>query len=376
VFHVEETRYNDADFSWTDGVLGYKAVINTEHQHSWFAVHEDEARRTPFGDYITTDAAVTSLRNLSSRFPEHGENFFLAVGFKRPHLPLTVLDKYLDEYALDDIQLPVHPHPPEGTDPTTFNGAEEFIGYADIQEYFQDGEYKLDSSFPDAITRELRRAYYACVSMIDDHVGEIMRQLDDFHLRDSTIIVFMADHGYHLGESGVWGKSTVWEHSLHVPLMMSIPGMPSGSTEELVELVDVYPTLVEAAGLGSMSECGSEWLGFCAEGSSMIPLIAGETSAWKRAVFSQIAWPYVGTMEHSGYSVRTDRVRYTEWLPFTGGFPTTWGNITHRELFVLDQDPHQTENQVDNPDFQEMVEDLARNLHGNWRGARAETLLR
>ena len=145
--------------------------------------------------------------------------------------------------------------------------------------------------------------YYACVSFIDEQVGRIMAALDELKLWDNTIVVFMSDHGFHLGDhGGLWAKLTTFERSARVPLAIAVPRTRHAgrSASGIVELLDLYPTLVELCGLPAPRGI---------EGKSMVPLLNEPESRWEKET------AYTMTIHEGviGRSVRTDRWRYTEW---------------------------------------------------------------
>jgi len=121
--------------------------------------------------------------------------------------------------------------------------------YTDIADNYGFGA--INSTLPDSLVLELRRAYAACISYTDSLVGQVLHQLSELNLTSNTLVVFMGDHGFHLGENGEWSKNTNFELSTHAPLMLSIPGLTDRGweTDSLVEFVDVFPTVAEAAGL-------------------------------------------------------------------------------------------------------------------------------
>ena len=163
---------------------------------------------------------------------------------------------------------------------------------------------------------ELRKAYYSVVSFMDAQLGKVLDALDASGLSDNTITVLWGDHGYHLGEQGEWCKITNFEDATRVPLMIGLPGRRGQVSRAFVELLDVFPTLVEAAGLPGR--------GAALQGKSLVPILLGgdvedddEDDDVFNATFSQIT-RRSGRM---GLTIRTERFRYTEWLDFDGSTP-------------------------------------------------------
>lgn len=184
--------------------------------------------------WIARDA-VEQLDDLAGR----KEPFFLAVGLIKPHLPFVSPKSYLDIYK--DVKLPPIPHPnkPEGL--STWHGSGEFFG-----NYVSD-----DPRTDPACADEMRKSYAACVSYADAQVAKLLGKLDELKLTENTIVVLWGDHGWHLGEHGVWGKHTLFEESLRSPLVIRYPGMEKAgaASDAVVETVDLYPTLCELAGI-------------------------------------------------------------------------------------------------------------------------------
>jgi iduronate 2-sulfatase len=179
--------------------------------------------------------ALSQLDDLADK----KQPFFLAVGLIKPHLPFACPKQYLDLYK--DVKLPPIPHPkkPEGL--STWHGSGEFFG-----NYVSE-----DPRTDPAVADEMSKSYAACVSYVDAQVELILKKLDELKLTEKTIVVLWGDHGWHLGEHGVWGKHTLFEESLRAPLVIRYPGMakPGELSDAVVETVDIYPTLCELAGI-------------------------------------------------------------------------------------------------------------------------------
>jgi iduronate 2-sulfatase len=193
---------------------------------------------TIYPDGLTTRAALDELRDLAAT----KKPFFLAIGWIRPHLPFGSPKSYLDLHA--DQALPPIPHPekPEGI--TTWHNSGEFFRYD-----HGGRNPNNDPAYADAV----RRHYDACVSYADAQVGQVLAELEKLSLDRNTIIVLWGDHGWHLGEHAVWGKHTLFEESLHAPLIIHQPGMPEPGTSSagVVETIDLFPTLCDLAGIGT-----------------------------------------------------------------------------------------------------------------------------
>lgn len=229
--------------------------------------------------------------------------FFLAVGFRRPHLPFTAPDKYwrlYDKVSFDTPDTTRALHSP----PIAFHKSQELRGYKDIP----------DGPLPTDLVRKLQQGYYASTSYIDAQVGKLLEELERLKLRDNTIVVLWSDHGYHLGDQGLWAKSTNFENAVRVPLIISAPGVKSTGAHAagLVELVDLYPTLLELCGLPVPNNL---------DGKSLVPMLNAPRSTVKSFALSQFVRPYESLFSDSaikvmGYSLRTENYRYTEWRDF------------------------------------------------------------
>ena len=272
--------------------------------------------------------------------------FFLAVGFFKPHLPFVAPRKYFDLYPpAEQIELP-----PNRTAP---QDAPEFAttNFGELRVY--EGMPKGDEPVTDQQARELIRAYRACVSFTDAQVGKLLAELDRLKLRDNTIVILWGDHGWHLLDQGMWTKHTNFEAATRVPLILSVPGRKSAGAkaDALVEFVDVYPTLCDAAGLAKPDGL---------EGTSLLPLVDDPKRPWKTAAFSQ----YPRGAKTMGYSIRTDRYRYTEWQSRDDA-----KQVLARELYDHRADPAETKNVAGDAAHAEDVERLSDQLRKGWRAS-------
>lgn len=191
-----------------------------------------------YPDGLITDTALRELNELAAA--NDTEPFFLAVGIIRPHLPFGAPAKYMKHY--EGVTLPPIPHPAKPEGKTTWHKSGEFHQYN-----LWDRDPNTDAEFAE----EVRRHYAACVSYADAQAGRILDRLAELGLTDNTIVVLWGDHGWHLGEHAIWGKHALFEESLHAPLIIRYPGMPvpGNDTAEIVETIDLFPTLADLAGL-------------------------------------------------------------------------------------------------------------------------------
>ncbi|MCP5560594.1 MAG: sulfatase [Verrucomicrobiaceae bacterium] len=238
--------------------------------------------------------------------------FFLAVGFYKPHTPYVAPAKYFDLYPLDQISLP------KIGDDFQKNAVPLALGSTKPWPYF--------GVTPDQ-ARECKQAYYATISFVDAQIGRMLDALDRLGLSENTVVVFWTDHGYHLGEHGLWMKQSCFEESARVPMIISAPGMKGAgkASARTVELVDVYPTLADLTGVTPPAGL---------EGESLKPLLDDPSAAWDHPAYSQVQRGDV-----PGHSVRTERWRYTEW-----GFGSEGA-----ELYDHESDPQELKNLANDP---------------------------
>ena len=294
---------------------------------------------TAYPDGVVAERAMSTLRELSQR----DQPFFLGVGFYKPHLPFNAPRKYWDLYDSADIELP-RAIPPTDAPPVALTVWEELRAYASIP-----AEGKLD----EAMTRRLVHGYRACVSYTDAQVGKVLDELDRLGLRENTIIVLWGDHGWKVGDYGDWCKHTNFELDARAPLMVSVPGMARAGqhTEALVEFVDIYPSLSELAGLPVPSHV---------QGTSFVPVLNDPERAGKSVALSQFPRQDETIM---GYSLRTDRYRFTRWVERASG------EVVARELYDHQDTPISNENLAQQPDYQPEVQQLDSLLDAVWKAS-------
>src|SRR4029079_11390849 len=193
---------------------------------------------------------ATEAIRLLERFKREARPFFLGVGFYRPHTPYVAPRKYFDLYPADRIKLPSLSGDDQSRTPAP--------AYASAK--------KEQDTMTDAQRREAIQAYHASISFMDAQVGRVMEALDRLGFAENTVIVFVSDHGYHLGDHGLWQKMSLFERCARVPLIIAAPGAKANgqATKSIVEMLDLYPTLAELCGLAAPREL---------EGTSLTPLL-------------------------------------------------------------------------------------------------------
>ena len=280
---------------------------------SWLADEGPDAEHT---DGLAAAEAVRLLE----RFKRNSESFFLAVGFYRPHTPYVAPKRYFDLYPRDRIELPKLSDADRSRTP----------------EAAYRSSFKEQDAMTDDQRREAIQAYWASITFMDAQVGHVLDALDRLGLADSTIVVFTSDHGYHLGDHGLWQKMSLFERSARVPLIIAAPGAKARgvAARGFAELVDLYPTLADLAGLKPNA---------VVDGISLAPLLRDPAASVKDAAFTQA---------RNGYSVRTDRWRYIEWE----------GGEQGVQLYDMDKDPGETTNLANDARHAATVKELRARL--------------
>ncbi|MCA9732309.1 MAG: sulfatase [Deferribacteres bacterium] len=303
-------------------------------------------------DGAQADVAVKKLAELKKM----DKPFFFGIGFYRPHLPFNAPKKYWDLYDRNRIPLAENDFLPENAPLMAINNMRELRGYADFKQVPKPHEGKLNEQ--DA--RLLKHGYLASVSYIDAQVGKLLDALEKEGLAENTIVVLWGDHGWKLGEHNSWAKMTNYEIDTRVPLIIRAPGVQNMNTRlnQLVEFVDVYPTLCELAGLPVPEHL---------QGISTVPLLHNSNLPWKKAVFSQFLregiWIAPDGVEYMGYAIRTERYRYVRWI--------NWETkeFAAQELYDHQTDPNENVNIADDPQNVAVVQQLAAQLDAGWREA-------
>lgn len=258
---------------------------------SWLAAEGTDEEQT---DGMIATEAIKLMEE------KKGEPFFIAAGFFRPHTPYVAPKKYFDMYPLEELRLPYAPE-----------GDRDDIPVAGFAHNNPVPNYSLE----EPILLQALQAYYACVSFVDAQVGRMLDALDELGLAENTIVVFWSDHGYHLGEhNGIWQKRTLFEQGARAPLIMRVPGAEGNGQvcQRIVEFVDIYPTVSDAAGLGVPKDL---------DGQSLMPLLKNPLAEWNGHAVTQILRPADDRLETPvmGCSIRTNRWRFTEWAEGESG---------------------------------------------------------
>ncbi len=255
--------------------------------------------------------------------------FFLAVGFFRPHTPYVApKEPYFGFYPEDEMPV--------------VQGVKE--DQADIPPAGLASYKKEQDKLDDDLRRKCIQAYYASISFMDAQVGRVVDALRRLELADNTIIVFTSDHGYHMGEHGLWQKMSLFEESARVPLLIVAPGVGKSGTvvKSPVSLVDVYPTLTELCGVAAPDNL---------QGQSLVPMLKNPEEKGRGWAVTQVMRGG-GGQQFFGYSLRTPRWRYTEWD----------GGRQGRELYDHSRDARELTNLADDPAHRDVVDQLSQQL--------------
>ena len=377
IFHTrgKASGFDDA-ISWTEKYYRSRKTPWEKNHTSWIAVPDSQLIGTPLVDQQIADNAISVLRRVARGTRSDQNPFFMAVGFHRPHLPWVFPASVLRYYPESDIHLPSNSYVPKNMPEIAWTEYNELRNFLDIRALNVSG--KINTTLPENTVLEMRRAYYCSVTWMDFQVGRVLDELERLGLADDTIISFLGDHGWQLGEHNEWSKHTNFEITTHAPLMIRVPGKTDSGivSESLVEFVDLFPTLVEAAGLPDLSVCpkDSQTIHICREGSSFTHLFHYPNLATKHAAFSQFPRTWQG-QSAMGYSIRTEHFRYTEWVKFqmTPNYRPDWNTLYGVELYDHSNDPDENNNVAYVVSYKQIRGTLSEWLHSGWRGSQANS---
>ncbi len=281
---------------------------------------------SPAPDEAHTDGMVAA-ETIRLMEKNRDKPFFIAAGFYRPHCPFIAPKKYFDMYPLEKIEAPkFSPGDNKGIPAPALWMQEPHFGVS-----------------PQA-QRESIQAYYASISFLDANVGRLLEALERLDLTRRTIVVFWSDHGYLLGTHGQWMKQTLFEGSARAPMIISVPGLPKNkATGRTVELLDLFPTLADL--------CRLEGTPANLDGRSLVPLLKNPRASWNKPAITQTQRGS-GDKLIRGYSIRTERYRYTEWNEGRDG----------AELYDEMKDPLEMHNLAGDPALARVRADLQRQL--------------
>lgn len=317
-----------------------QAMVEGKTPPDLSGVPRTECRDVPddayFDGRIATQA-INELRELQDK------PFFLAVGFWKPHAPFNAPKKYWDLYERDSISPAAHDQPPKNVPPIALHDSREILR----------GFKNRPTGRPNKEeVRTLRHGYFAAISYVDAQIGRVLQELDRLKLRDNTIVVFWSDHGFHLGEHGLWAKTSNFELDARVPMIISAPGFAANAqSDALVELIDLYPTLADLCRLQAPKSLA---------GVSLTPILRDASKSVKTFALTQHtrpAYPPPGEdPPFMGYSIRTPNWRYTQWRDFKTG------EIKASELYDHRKSSDELVNVVGESENRQRVAELAKEL--------------
>lgn len=339
VFHIGHGNDGDpASFSvphFKDKVIEYLDPASTQggqltREEALFTNQKlDQIRSLPRGaafespvaedaDYADGRVALETMKRLQNA----KKPFFIAAGFVRPHLPFCAPKKYWDMHDPDKLPMPAFEKLPAGSPKVAHKRGGEIAAYDPVPA----GD---EAEFSPALKRRLIHGYYAAASYVDAQIGKVLDELDRSGLAENTIIVLWGDHGFHLGDLGIWTKHTNYEQANHIPLIIVAPGVtkPGSSTKQLTETVDLFPTLAELAGLPKPT--GPQSM----DGVSLVPVLKDPAARVRDHAF------HCFPKRQMGRAIRTERYRLVEWKQ-----PGASADSAELELYDYEKDPLETKN--------------------------------
>jgi iduronate 2-sulfatase len=292
----------------------YGEDFNNGHSLCYGALEREDMPGGKMFDELIADWAANRLS------ADHEKPFFLAVGFVRPHVPYTAPKEYFDLFNLDEIIIPEVPEDEMSDIPLMGKS----IAYGTIKT----GDHYAVVNLSDTYWKEMVYGYLACIAFVDDQLGKVLDALESSKYANNTIVVLWSDHGQHLGEKKHWRKQALWEESTKVPLYFKIPGKSTKSlkSNQVVSLLDIYPTLTELCGLPAAPQL---------QGESLVPLMQDSDRSRGRPVLS--TWYY------KNHAVRSNDWRYIQYRDGS------------EELYNLKNDPGEHINLVNDPKYNNLI---------------------
>jgi len=383
VYHPGSPAGGDKALSWD---ISWAPYIDPDNYTNAISNAPDNT----FEDGMITAIALERIARLATETKANGtaaKPFFMAVGLHKPHIPWVMPQRFLDM------------QPPENTTDTAIHGVPP-IGYTNVSLYQctnVDKQTPYDP-LPIETQQKNRRLYRAAMSWTDHNMGLILGALDHAGFSDTTVVTFIGDHGWHLGERGLWCKQSVFDLVARIPFMIHVPWMPASQgtrTLAFAEAVDLFPTLLA---LNNIEE--KVWDLKQLEGSSLVPVLANPllnatAGGWKNATFSQYPrckskrgiMPWVGATDNPctavantdfdamGYTIRVERWRYTIFVKWTSNKTPDWTAVVGEELYDhlndtgFDTDFAENDNVVAAPENAELKAELYTALRAGWKAA-------
>ena len=299
-------------------------------------------------------------KDILAQLAKGGKPFFFAVGFSKPHLPFVAPKKYWDLYKREQMPLAPFQQKAKNGPEIGYHTAAELLAYSDIPPIASFSDQKVGMDLPIDKQKELIHGYYAATSYTDAQVGILLDALDSLGLSKNTIIVLWGDHGWHLGDHNLWCKHTNFEQATHAPLLISAPGIQPSKTKSPSEFVDIFPTLCDLIGIIIPDHL---------DGKSLVPMMKDPKVSVKEFSVSQYPRP-ANKIENArlgwsdgefmGYSIRTEKYRYTIWLKdtFRSYKPYSKDLVVASELYDYEKDPNETVNVVDEKSYASVTKNM------------------
>jgi iduronate 2-sulfatase len=311
-------------------------------------------------------ANALHARDILAEFSKDGKPFFFAVGFSKPHLPFVAPKKYWDMYDRNSMPLAAYREKAKNGPDIGYHTAAELNAYSDIPPIASFSDQKVGMTLPVEKQKELIHGYYAATSYTDAQIGILLNALDSLGLTKNTIIVLWGDHGWHLGDHNLWCKHTNFEQATHAPLLISSPSVNPSVTTSSSEFIDIFPTLCDLTGLAVPTHL---------DGESLVPVMKDPKKTVKEFAVSQ--YPRPGNKienarlgwskgEYMGYSIRTERYRYTIWLKdfFRSSNRFSEDLVVATELYDYKKDPNETENVESKIEYRLVRNELHKKMTG------------
>lgn len=312
----EEALFNEIPVPADQDIFKYASTLTRG-----VAWESPDVADDAYADGRTAKRAAQRLAELKTS----ASPFFLAVGFARPHLPFSVPKRYWDMYDPAKLPMPSFEQLPEGTPAFAGKVGGEIIAYEPIPEKVEGKDY------PEPLKRKLIHGYYAGVSYVDAQIGKVLDALEREGLADNTIVVLWGDHGFHLGDHGIWTKHTNFEQAVHLPLIFAGPGTgtPGSAPGQLAETVDIYPTLTKLTGIALPAAMQP------IDGADLTPVLRDPAKRVRPYAYHAFNRP-----GRIGQAIRTERYRLIRWTQEATGQRAY-------ELYDMQGDPGETKNVAD-----------------------------
>ncbi len=330
LYHQGDRARTFDEFGGVFDLYGPRPKQRFKYDPAWFA--EKTGRTvTDWGAFPEADSLMTDYKSaqwaIEKLSDEHHEPFFLAVGFVRPHVPWYVPQHWFDLFPIDSIQTP--PYDPADMNDVPIRGQE----VADVP-MMPTTEWAIQTNQ----WKDIVQAYLACIAFVDAQIGKVLQALESSKYNDNTIIVLWSDHGYHLGEKNRFAKQAIWERDTRTPLIIYTPQMQKPIvTNAPVELIDIYPTLLDLCGLPAYP---------LADGKSLVPLFANPNDRVKPVALS--------TYGIGNIAIRDERYRLIRYDD---------GSL---ELYDMEKDPNEWQNLASNPEYTQLISKLLEHVPQEW----------